>query len=191
MVNYGNSKIYAIRSYATDNVYIGSTTQPLSKRMVVHRGHYKLYLAGKFRYMTSFELIKCGDAYIELLEDYPCENNEQLHRREGELIRNTACVNMRIAGQSKKEYWEAHVEQRKANNKKNYDAHAEQRRSYGKQYYDAHAEQRISYVKQYYATHKDKIRTHQLEKIPCPHCSVLIARKGMSRHQRTPKCQSV
>ena len=35
--DYKNGKIYCIRNNITDDIYIGSTTQPLSKRMVCHR----------------------------------------------------------------------------------------------------------------------------------------------------------
>src|SRR3990167_8898674 len=141
MVNYSNSKIYTIRSYSTDMVYIGSTTQSLSVRMAEHRCDYKRYLAGKFNNVTSFEIVKFDDAYIELLEDYPCNSTEQLHKREGELIRNTKCVNKNIAGQGKKEYWEAHTEQKKAYDKQYYNDHREQRSSYNKKYWEAHKEQ--------------------------------------------------
>ena len=34
---YSNGKIYCIRNTITDDIYIGSTTQPLCKRMAYHR----------------------------------------------------------------------------------------------------------------------------------------------------------
>ena len=97
MVNYQNGKIYAIRSHTTDNVYVGSTTRALSKRMADHRSNYKRFQAGKFGYMTSFEIIKHDDAYIELLVEYPCDNNEQLHKKEGQQIREMDCVNKYVS----------------------------------------------------------------------------------------------
>ena len=50
-MDYKNGKIYCIRNTIDDDIYIGSTTQPLSKRMVGHRSdmkserrrHYILY----------------------------------------------------------------------------------------------------------------------------------------------------
>ena len=36
---YNDGKIYAIRNDITDDIYIGSTTMALSKRMVKHRCH--------------------------------------------------------------------------------------------------------------------------------------------------------
>ena len=35
--DYKNGKIYCIRNNINDDIYVGSTTQPLSKRMALHR----------------------------------------------------------------------------------------------------------------------------------------------------------
>jgi hypothetical protein len=96
MLDYKTGKIYCIRSHLTDEVYIGSTTTPLSTRMVSHRTKFKNGI-----YVSSAEILKHGDAYIELIEEFPCDNKEQLNRREGQVIRSTAnCVNKRIEGRT-------------------------------------------------------------------------------------------
>ena len=106
MVLYSNAKIYTIRSKFTDMVYVGSTCQPLNKRKGEHVKKYKLYLDAKYCYVTSFDIIKLGEYYIELLEEFPCENREQLLKREGELIRSMPnCCNKIISGRNIKE-WE-------------------------------------------------------------------------------------
>ena len=84
---YNKSKIYTIRSPHTDKFYIGATIIPLCKRLSGHRTKYNYYLKGESHYVTSFELFKLGGEYIELLENYPCNNVEELNKREGELIR--------------------------------------------------------------------------------------------------------
>ena len=104
MPNYQNGKIYCIRSFKTDDIYIGSTTRKLSSRMSDHRSSYKKWINGKDHYMTSFELIKQGDAYIELLELYPCNIVEELCKKEGEYIRNMVCINKVIPDRTRKEY---------------------------------------------------------------------------------------
>ena len=86
MVNYQNGKIYAIRSFATDKYYIGSTCNPLHKRLYQHKSDKN---SAKNRYRTSFEIVKYDDCYIELLEEFSCENKNQLQKREGELIRES------------------------------------------------------------------------------------------------------
>jgi len=104
MVNYSNGKIYKIRSYQTDDVYIGSTTQTLSKRIGGHRTTYIQYLEGKNHYVTSYKIVAFEDAYIELVCLFPCNSKMELEKREGEEIRACVCVNKRIAGRTKKEY---------------------------------------------------------------------------------------
>jgi len=102
-MDYKNGKIYTIRSHQTDQFYIGSTTQPLSKRFNCQKSRYKRYLLQLDHYISSFEILKHEDAYIELLEEFPCENKEQLCKREGELIRDNNCVNKRIEGSTRQE----------------------------------------------------------------------------------------
>ena len=101
MPDYSNGKIYCIRSYQTDDVYIGSTTQKLCRRMTDHRRDYKNYMNDKHHYLTSFDIIKLGDAYIELIENYPCSCREELHKKEGMYVRKMKCVNKNIPGRTK------------------------------------------------------------------------------------------
>ena len=54
-------------------------------------------------YFSSYEILKFGDAYIELIEKFPCKDRMELCKREGYYIRKLDCVNKRIAGRSKKE----------------------------------------------------------------------------------------
>jgi hypothetical protein len=105
MIDYSKGKIYTIRSHQTDKIYIGSTTQPLSERFRDHKKKFKYWKDGRgSNYVSSYEILKYDDAYIELLEDCDCERKEQLHKREGALIREMDCVNKLIAGRTDKEY---------------------------------------------------------------------------------------
>jgi len=82
MERYKNGKIYTLRSNQTDKFYIGSTCLPLYKRLYKHRNNYNEYLKNNKHYLTSFEIIKLKDCYIELLEDFPCNNKNELEKRE-------------------------------------------------------------------------------------------------------------
>lgn len=53
---------------------------------------------------SSKQIIDIGDSYIELIEDVPCDNKNQLIRREGQLIRSMDCVNKLIAGRTRQEW---------------------------------------------------------------------------------------
>jgi hypothetical protein len=87
---YKNGKIYAIRSDNSNKVYIGATCGELSKRLSKHKSQYKQWINGnKLFYYTSFVILELGNYYIELIENYPCESKNELHRREGEIIRDT------------------------------------------------------------------------------------------------------
>jgi hypothetical protein len=86
MVNYQNGKIYTIRSPSINKYYIGSSCSPLFKRYNKHKSDYTKYQNGS-TWLSSFEILKFDDAYIELLENYPCNSKEELLMREGQLIR--------------------------------------------------------------------------------------------------------
>ena len=92
-MDYSNGKIYTIRSHQTEKYYIGSTTAPLVKRFSQHNCNYN-----KNKHSNIVEIFKHGDAYIELLEDFPCKNKNELNKREGELIREhkNNCTNIKI-----------------------------------------------------------------------------------------------
>ena len=103
MPDYKHGNIYCIRSHKTDQIYIGSTTQTLCRRMTDHRSRYNRYLESKCFY-TSFEILKLGDAYIELLELCPCTSNEELDKIEGKYVRKMNCVNMLMSGRTQKKH---------------------------------------------------------------------------------------
>ena len=100
---YQNGKIYTIRSFETDKIYIGSTCQSLSKRFSEHKSNF-LLCRGK---TSAFELLKKDDCYIELLENCPCNSKDELERRQGELIREYkvkgVCLNQIIPRRTKEE----------------------------------------------------------------------------------------
>lgn len=104
-INYENGKIYKTVSNYTEDIYIGSTCQTLTKRKQKHKGHYKEWKSGKtHKKTTSFDVIDKGDFDIILLEDYPCERKDQLHSRERYWIENNDCVNKYIPTRTRQEY---------------------------------------------------------------------------------------
>ena len=107
MTDYKKGKIYAIKSKETEEVYIGSSCSTLKKRMSSHKADYKRKLkGGKFRGTTSDKILKYADAYIELIEECPCETKRDLLDKEGEVIKNAPnCVNTQIQGNRRGLYW--------------------------------------------------------------------------------------
>ena len=118
--DYKNGKIYCIRNNITDDIYVGSTTQPLCKRMAYHRGDAKHENKMHRTFYSKVNEIGIENFYIELIEDYPCETLEQLRKREGHYIRKMGALNHQIAGRTDKEWREDNKEEIKCKkNKKN------------------------------------------------------------------------
>ena len=102
-MDYKNSKIYKLYSPSKNIVYIGSTTQPLCKRLAVHLSHYRAHKKDNTKsYTTSYLVLDCEDYKIELLEEYACNNKQQLLKKEGEHIKDNECVNKIICGRTQK-----------------------------------------------------------------------------------------
>jgi len=148
-MDYHNGKIYAIRSHQTDKIYIGSTTSLLSKRLYGHKQNFKKWKNGKYSYVSSFELMKYDDVYIELLQGYSCDTKMELHKREGEFIRSENCVNKNVAGRTKKEHYQENKEKTKEWRENNKDKI--------KEYYQDNNDKLKEYSKEYYQGNKDKI----------------------------------
>ena len=160
MPNYQNGKLYTIRSHQTDKVYVGSTTQVLSVRMGGHRANFKLYNnGGGTNYVSSFELLTYDDAYIELIELYPCNSKTELDRGEGVYIRQMDCVNKNIAGRTMAEYYQDNKEQIKQ--------YYQDNREEIKQYYQDNREQIVERKKQYYQDNREQIAERNKKKFSC------------------------
>ncbi len=105
---YSVGRIYAIKSRNSDDVYIGSTSVKLEKRLNQHHTQKKRHSKGKASYSTSYKILEQGDVYIELIKEFNNITKKELLKHEGEVIRNTQCVNKNIAGRTDKEYRKMH-----------------------------------------------------------------------------------
>ena len=107
MPDYSKSKIYTIRSRKDENlIYVGSTTEKLCVRWAKHKHDFIKQKQISFINYIYENNLDFNDFYIELYEDFSCQNREQLNRREGEIIRLIGSLNYRIEGRTKKEYIE-------------------------------------------------------------------------------------
>ena len=98
MVNYQNTQLYELIEYDENGqpvVYRGHTTQPLHKRLDLHRRKFKCWKEGKEAYCSSFEVLKHGPARIEFVRSAPCFSKKEANREEGKFIRELpSCVNI-------------------------------------------------------------------------------------------------
>ena len=104
---YKNGKIYTIRYKGDDSlIYVGSTCLPLYKRWYYHKNKC-FYESGKgynlFVYKTIRESNDFENWYIELYEEFSCDNKEQLMKREGEIIRKLGTLNTRVENRTNQE----------------------------------------------------------------------------------------
>ena len=211
---YKNGKIYTIRYRGDDSlIYVGSTCLPLYKRWHSHKStcfsensKCHLYIYTKIRETNDF-----NNWYIELYEEYPCENKEQLLKREGEIIREIGTLNSLIAGRTKKEWTEENKEkvskQKKQWAEENKEKVSEKLKQYRtdnkeklsehmKQYYNENKNKILDYHKQYneenkekisekrkllYQINKEKISEYRKEKIVCV-CGCEINKRTLKQH---------
>jgi hypothetical protein len=167
MPNYKNAKIYKLWSPQGDDIYIGSTTQSLAVRKAGHNRDFKKN--NKCSSKILFE--KYNDVRIELLECCPCDNKEELTKREGHHIRNNDCVNKRIAGRTKKEYYEDNKEKIKEKDRIYYEDNKEQIKEQKKDYRDAN---------------KEKIKERKSIRVICE-CGLEVNKDGIARHKRSQR----
>lgn len=202
-LRYQRGKIYTIRCYDDDTlIYVGSTIETLSARMSKHRSHKCSlceYVNGNWK-----------NWYIELYEEYPCNNKQLLEKREGEIIRLIGNINKNIAGRTYKEYRDDNKEEiaeyfkkyREANKeklKKYREDHKEYFKNYNennkeklaeqrKTYRDNNKEKMVELIKKWREDNKQIIREKKREKVICNHCGCEITNSHLKRHQKTNKC---
>ena len=142
---YENGKIYKIVNVVNDDVYVGSTYNMLCRRMEKHRSHRTQY-AHRPLYKLMNE-IGVDKFRIELIEDYPCSNKENLRKREGYFIRQMGTLNVVIEDRTAKEYKETNKELIQAK---------------WKEYYETHKDKLIEKARGYRATHKEEQKQYKL-----------------------------
>ena len=79
-------------------------------------------------------IILRGDYAIVLIENYPCNNKEELHRRERYHIESNECINKRIPTRTPKERYIDTREKVINESKKYYIEHKEQKKEYDIKY---------------------------------------------------------
>lgn len=101
-MDYANGKIYMIEptcEYEEGEVYYGSTTSTLVKRMTSHRKK-----ANTCKSKILFEKYGKDNIKIVLVKLFPCQSKDELNAEEAKYQRENKCVNKNIAGRKKKQY---------------------------------------------------------------------------------------
>ncbi len=160
--DFKNGRIYCIRNMIDDDIYVGSTCQPISKRMPKHRENRNYKNNRNMKLYVKMRDIGVDNFYIELIEECPCDNLEQLRRREGHFIRERATLNQVIAGRTvqehRKEYYIANKEHLDTLNKEYSEAHPERMKKYKHEWYERNKEEQSVKQKERYEENKEEIR---------------------------------
>jgi hypothetical protein len=82
---FQNGKIYFIGNFIDDEIYIGSSCQPLQKRFQQHKDSLNTYKKNRKLCVKILEL-GVEHFYIEEIEKYPCNDIEELRKRERHYI---------------------------------------------------------------------------------------------------------
>jgi len=130
MPDYNKSKIYKIISKNTNKIYIGHTTTSLKSRFGGHQSGYKYNLKydvwlttwnghddipPKFSkgrvFISSLNILKCGECQIKLIEEYPCHSKDDILKREQFYINKyqLICVNEQKAWLTEEEKYKRRI----------------------------------------------------------------------------------
>lgn len=147
--SFKNGKIYVIRNSVDDKKYVGSTCKRYeSQRYQKHISSYKMFLNGYKKKMSRLlyehmQKIGVEHFFIELIENYPCDNLDELRRREGywqRLLKSE--LNIYMAGRTHKEHYKEYKDEYKQRQK---------------EYSEKNKDKIVQHKKEYYVNNKDNI----------------------------------
>ena len=167
--DYKNGKVYKLISDETNFIYVGSTTQQLSKRLYEHKDNAK---RGKSKVYETMRDVGIDTFRIVLINEFPCENKEQLCKEEercrkeiaqDKLLNTSKCYANVPFGLPVEEYTKEYkkenkdkiLECNKEYRKKNKDKIQEYKREYNKENKDK--------IQEYRKENKDKIQENKKE----------------------------
>ena len=213
-IDYNKGQIYKLWSLDNPNmVYVGSTCQPLYKRLSQHKKGWKGWKRTGAKYMRSCDMFEnCQEVKIELIEESPCDNRQQLVKTEGKYIRGIDCINKKVAGRTGKEYYQDNretllqyqKEYRQTNRDKikeyqqtNREAIAQYKKEWHKankekinkqkkEYYQANKEAIAQRDKEYYQDNRDKIKARKSIKMKCE-CGCEVRKDSIYKHRKSKK----
>ena len=194
-------KIYKLSSIETSNVYVGLTTNTLSRRLAQHKCDYKRYIETNYHYLTSFEICKYADVKIELIEETDNKTRERFH------VENTEnCINHDIPTRSFDEYQETNKEyllkKRKEWREKNKDILREKARARVKEVTcecgtvtttkhlkrhmesQKHLDLMNNVEKETKEQRNAKYNARRRLKVNCPECGMEMSKASLSRHMK-------
>jgi hypothetical protein len=163
---YHEGKIYRLLSPSRPDIdpYYGSTTETLGRRFSKHKYNAKYRCDN-----MSKNIIDTGDVIIELVEDFSCENRNELECRERWWIEHNPCSNKNIPTRTIKERYK---DNREENIKRS------------RTYYIQNKEEVNKRQGMYQKT--DKCREKRKQPYTCT-CGSTFSRSNKAQHERTQR----
>jgi len=194
MSNYKNSVIYKIccKDENISDCYVGSSYSHISRKSQ-HKSICNNEKSDKYN-LPVYRYIRDNGGWdnweFVLLEEYPCDNKNQLVIRERywfELL--GAKLNSyypQITEEEKKEY---NKEYNKEYHKHHYEKNKEKKLEYHKQWRENNKEKKQKQDKEYRKKNKKEISEKRKQKVECP-CGSIVRKDYLSIHKRTQKHQN-
>jgi len=131
----------------SNDIYIGSTTQTLTRRLKEHESRYKRGV----KYCSSQEILKQDNYKIVLIKNFACNSVFELETEETKFQKDLVCVNQQLARATEEEKRQ-YKKQYRIDNKES----IKQQR---KQYRIANKES----IKQYSIANKEKMKQYRID----------------------------
>ena len=174
MVNYSFAKVYKIEPkclHEEGEIYIGSTAQTaLCLRFQQHKKDYN-NRKGALSVHALFDKYGIDNCDIILLELCPCTTKDEIFARESFYMKTMKCVNKKIMGRTKHEYY---CDNKEEILQKRYD------------YHEKNKEQSNANHKKYNEKNKEHISASRGEIVRCE-CGCDLTKSTMKRHQKSAK----
>ena len=101
MPDYQHGKIYNILNNIDGEIYVGSTIETLGQRMAKHRSDAKR--RPQYKLHKHMHELDVDNFYIELIDNYPCNDVYELRAGEGYYTREIGSLNKNVAGRTHRE----------------------------------------------------------------------------------------
>jgi len=167
---YTRSKIYRLVNDIDTEIYIGSTCKSLAVRKAKHKYcakqniHQNVY--------SHLNQVGWDNVHIILIENYPCDNIDQLRARERYWIEELKpSLNKKLPLRTDKEWRAQNIDKVKQNDH---------------QYYLENKNTIKERAKQYHEENIEKIKEYYKQKVKCE-CGCDVLKSYMTRHIKTRK----
>ena len=162
-MSYQRGKIYKIVCNTTGLTYYGSTTEPtLARRLSTHKRVYNTWKKGLRKNMTtSWNILENNNYEIVLVELYPCNSKDELHKRERFYIENNECVYKNIPTRTHHEYYEDNQEEIKEKQRAYREEHRQEINEKQRAYYEENKEKIKEKHRAYREEYKEEINARR------------------------------